>query len=90
MSYYELDCCEELDNLYYECKPTSVSISNFVFCPYCGTRLVEPYEPTSEESKLLRDQTGASIVTCKAALMWSNGDMEQAKERIREIGIVKC
>jgi hypothetical protein len=90
MDYYELDCCEELDDLYYECKPTSINISNFRFCPYCGTRLVEPYEPTSEDAKELRYQTGASVVTCKAALLYSKGDMDKAKAWLREYGIVKC
>jgi elongation factor Ts len=41
-----------------------------------------------EDLQKLRDETGAGVMDCKKALEESNGDMERAKEIIREKGMV--
>jgi elongation factor Ts len=40
--------------------------------------------------KELRDKTGAGMMDCKAALVATNGDVEQAVDWLREKGIVKA
>ncbi|HOI47405.1 MAG TPA: translation elongation factor Ts [Bacilli bacterium] len=40
--------------------------------------------------KELRDKTGAGMMDCKAALVATNGDIEQAVDWLREKGIVKA
>ncbi len=43
-------------------------------------------EITSEQVKLLRDQTGAGMMDCKKALAESGGNMEKAVEYLRKKG----
>lgn len=45
---------------------------------------------SSEDVKKLRDQTNAGILDCKSALNEADGDMEQAKEILREKGIAEA
>lgn len=40
-----------------------------------------------EQIKALREETGVSIMKCKEALTEANGDMQKAKELIRDISI---
>ena len=43
-----------------------------------------------ESIKALREETGAGIMDCKRALEESNGDLDQARETLREQGIASA
>lgn len=43
-----------------------------------------------DDIKLLREETGAGIADCKQALTQSNGDMEKAKEWLKQKGFDKA
>jgi elongation factor Ts len=47
---------------------------------------VSDYQPTATEVKALRDRTGAGMMDCKAALIESAGDVEQATDLLRVKG----
>ena len=42
---------------------------------------------TTEQVKQLRQETGVGIMDCKRALEEANGDMEEAKQALREEGM---
>lgn len=44
-------------------------------------------EPTVQQIKALRAETGAGIMDCKRALIDSDGDIDKAKDILRELGI---
>ena len=41
------------------------------------------YQPSAKEVKALRDRTGAGMMDCKAALLESGGEIEQATDLLR-------
>ena len=43
-------------------------------------------EITAEMVRKLREETGAGMMDCKAALVEANGDMEKAREVLRKRG----
>ncbi len=45
---------------------------------------------TAADIKTLREETGAGMMDCKKALEESNGDMEKAREWIRQRGLAKA
>jgi elongation factor Ts len=45
---------------------------------------------TAADIKALREETGAGMMECKKALEESNGDMEAAREWIRQRGLAKA
>jgi len=45
---------------------------------------------TAADIKTLREETGAGMLDCKKALEESNGDMEKAREWIRQHGLAKA
>jgi elongation factor Ts len=45
---------------------------------------------TATDIKTLREETGAGMMDCKKALEESNGDMEAAKEWVRQRGLTKA
>jgi elongation factor Ts len=47
---------------------------------------VTDYQPSAKEVKALRDRTGAGMMDCKAALVESGGDLEQATDLLRAKG----
>lgn len=44
-------------------------------------------EISAKDVKALRDQTGAGMMDCKAALKDSDGDVERATDLLRERGL---
>lgn len=45
---------------------------------------------TAADIKALREETGAGMMDCKKALEESNGDMEKAREWVRQRGLAKA
>ncbi|MBW7944460.1 translation elongation factor Ts [Patescibacteria group bacterium] len=45
---------------------------------------------TAADIKALREETGAGMMDCKRALEESNGDMEKAREWVRQRGLAKA
>jgi len=45
---------------------------------------------TAAEIKVLREETGAGMMDCKKALEESQGDMEKAREWVRQRGLIKA
>ena len=45
---------------------------------------------TAADIKKLREETGAGMMDCKKALEESNGDMEKAREWVRQRGLAKA
>ena len=45
---------------------------------------------TAEQVKKLRDQTGAGMMECKAALTEANGDFEEANVILRKRGLASA
>lgn len=45
---------------------------------------------TAADVKALREETGAGMMDCKKALDESNGDMDQAREWVRQRGLAKA
>jgi elongation factor Ts len=48
------------------------------------------YRPTSDEIKRLRDETGAGMLDCRAALIKANGDFDAAVKELRDLGLAKA
>ncbi len=48
------------------------------------------YKPTTDEVKRLRDDTGAGMLDCRAALVQSAGDYDTAKKHLAEAGASKA
>jgi elongation factor Ts len=51
---------------------------------------VTPYKPTTDDVKRLREDTGAGMLDCRAALIDAAGDYELAKKRLAEAGASKA
>jgi elongation factor Ts len=49
-----------------------------------------PYSPTAKEVQALRQATGAGILDARGALVEAEGDIEQAKQSLREKGLVSA
>jgi elongation factor Ts len=47
------------------------------------------YKPSPDEIKKLRDETGAGMMDCRAALVSANGDYEAAKKHLADAGMSK-
>jgi len=47
------------------------------------------YKPTADEIKRLRDDTGAGMMDCRAALVGANGSYDAAKKNLVEQGVSK-
>lgn len=45
---------------------------------------------TAQDIKMLREETGAGMMDCKKALDESNGDLEAAREWVRQRGLAKA
>ncbi len=45
---------------------------------------------SAEDVKKLREETGAAIMDCKKALEESNGDMDKAREWVKQRGLAKA
>ncbi len=50
---------------------------------------VATYKPTADEIKRLRDETGAGMMDCRAALVGASGDYEAAKKNLVDQGVSK-
>jgi len=48
------------------------------------------YKPTADEIKRLRDDTGAGMLDCRAALLAAGGDFEAAKKNLADQGVSKA
>lgn len=48
------------------------------------------YSVSTEEIKMLRERTGAGIMDCKNALIKAEGDIDQACDILRELGVTKA
>ena len=48
------------------------------------------YRPTADDIKKLRDESGAGMMDCRAALIKSQGDIEGAIKELRDQGLVKA
>ena len=48
------------------------------------------YKPTADEIKKLRDETGAGMLDCRAALLAASGDHEGAKKHLADQGVTKA
>jgi elongation factor Ts len=48
------------------------------------------YKPTADEIKRLREETGAGVLDCRAALLNASGDYEAAKKHLAEQGASKA
>jgi elongation factor Ts len=47
------------------------------------------YKPSAVEIKRLRDETGAGMLDCRAALLTANGDYDAAKKNLLDQGLSK-
>jgi elongation factor Ts len=47
------------------------------------------YKPTTDDIKRLREETGAGMMDCRAALVKANGDYESAKKNLLDQGLAK-
>ncbi len=47
------------------------------------------YKPSTDEIKRLRDETGAGMMDCRAALVKSTGDYDSAKKNLLDQGLAK-
>lgn len=50
---------------------------------------VATYKPTTDEIKRLREETGAGMLDCRAALLGAGGDYDAAKKNLLEQGLSK-
>jgi elongation factor Ts len=50
---------------------------------------VTDYKPTADDIKRLREETGAGMLNCRAALLEASGDYEAAKKNLVDQGISK-
>ena len=48
------------------------------------------YKPSPDEIKRLRDETGAGMMDCRAALLTSSGDYDAAKKALADSGMSKA
>jgi elongation factor Ts len=48
------------------------------------------YKPTADEVKRLRDETGAGMLDCRAALVHATGDYDAAKKHLADQGMGKA
>ena len=48
------------------------------------------YKPSADEIKRLRDETGAGMLDCRAALLSASGDHEAAKKHLADQGVTKA
>ncbi len=48
------------------------------------------YKPSAEEIKRLRDETGAGMMDCRAALVATTGNYETAKKSLVDAGVAKA
>jgi elongation factor Ts len=48
------------------------------------------YRPSSDDIKRLRDESGAGMMDCRAALIKAGGDLEAAIKELRDQGLVKA
>jgi elongation factor Ts len=47
------------------------------------------YKPTTDDIKRLRDDTGAGMMDCRAALVKASGDYDAAKKNLLDQGVAK-
>ena len=48
------------------------------------------YKPSADEIKRLRDETGAGMLDCRAALLAASGDYDAAKKHLADQGVSKA
>jgi elongation factor Ts len=48
------------------------------------------YRPSSDDIKRLRDETGAGMMDCRAALLKASGDFDAALKELRDLGLAKA
>lgn len=78
----------QIDGIALDLLPKLVSIQEYANARACEAS-ESKYIPDAEEIKALRARTGAMIGDCKSALVVANGNVEDAVNVIRKMGLAK-